>query len=439
MEKAIKYLENLLTKNDKVVVCFSGGPDSMCLLALLIAIRNKKPFTLIASHVNHNVRKASVKEEMFVEKYCQKNNVIFETMKIENYHDDNFHNEARNIRYKYFEQIVKKYQANYLMTAHHADDLIETVLMRIVRGSTLNGYSGFKKSIDRDGYKIIRPLIENTKAEILNYNKKNNVPFATDLSNNKSKYTRNRYRKNILPFLKKEDPKVHEKFLKFSNSIADYYNYIQVILNSKINNIYSNKVLNITKFLKEDKLIKDKILENVLEGIYQDDLFLINDKHIKEINKLINSNKANLKIDLPNNLVVRKSYDKIYFELDNIDSLGYQIELKDKVLLQNNKTIKIIKKSTETSNFVTRLSSTEIELPLIVRNRHEGDKMIVKKMSGSKKVKDIFINEKVDLKERNLWPIVTDSNNIIVWLPGLKKSKFDKSQKEKYDIIIKYD
>jgi len=439
MKEALEYLNKLLKKDDTVVVCLSGGPDSMCLLALLIKLRETKKINIIAAHVNHNVRRASAKEKEFVEKYCQKNKVVFEYLKIEKYNDDNFHNEARIIRYNYFAKVVKKYQAKYLMTAHHADDLIETILMRIVRGSTLNGYAGFKKEVKRNGYTIIRPLINNTKEEILSYNKQNKISFVIDSSNKKGKYTRNRYRQKILPFLKTEDKNVHEKFLKFSNTIDKYNSYIEKEVSQKLTKIYKNNILNIIEFKKQDKLIKVKIKVYILETIYNDDLFLINDTHTNEIMDLINSKKSSLKINLPNNLLVRKSYDKIYFENLNKPTKDYQFVLKSKINLPNKKTLEIIKTSDDTTNYVTRLHSKELKLPLIVRSRRAGDKMIVKNMLNSKKLKEIFIDNKIDLEERKVWPVVTDSNNVIVWLPGIKKSQFDKSKKEKYDIIIKYD
>ena len=91
-------------------------------------------------------------------------NIIFEYIKIENWGDDNFHNEARTVRYNFFDEIVELYSARYLMTAHHGDDLIETILMRIVRGSTLKGYSGFSRIVQKDNYTLVRPLITVTKA-----------------------------------------------------------------------------------------------------------------------------------------------------------------------------------------------------------------------------------------------------------------------------------
>ena len=153
-------------QNDRIVIGCSSGPDSMALVDMLLKIRDKYNLFLVIAHVNHNVRKESYEEAEFLKDYCFINKLLFESMVIEEYGDDNFHNEARNIRYNFFENLVHKYDANYLMTAHHGDDLIETVMMRIVRGSNLNGYAGFRNIVDMDGYKIVRPLINYTKKEL---------------------------------------------------------------------------------------------------------------------------------------------------------------------------------------------------------------------------------------------------------------------------------
>ena len=439
-----KQILNFLEKeanidnNDTVVVACSGGPDSMALLNLTIEYRNKKDIKIVCAHVNHNVREASKDEKIFVEEFCKRNNVIFEYMVIEHYGDDNFHNEARTIRYNYFEDIVNKYNAKYLFTAHHGDDLIETILMRINRGSTLRGYSGFSRILKLKDYMLVRPLITMTKEEILKYNEENNIDYVTDESNKKDVYTRNRYRKYIVSEIKKEDELAHKKFLKFSNTLQEYSNYIDKITKNKKEEMYINNKLNIDKFNQEEHIIKTNILYNILEELYKDDLMLVTDKHVELLFELIDSNRPNSKLHLPNNLIAIRRYNEIEFTKEDIEDSLYEIELIDQIQLTNGKTIEIVKESDMTNNFICRLDSNEIKLPLYVRNRREGDKIEIKGLNGSKKIKDIFINEKITSDERMLWPIVLDSNENIVWLPGLKKSKFDKTKEEKYDIIIKY-
>ena len=212
---------------DVIVVAVSGGPDSMALLHLLIRLKKALDIEVICASVNHNTGRIGQKEEQEnVKKYCKNNSITFEGLTIEDYGDDNFHNEAHAKRYNYFKELVKKYNAQYLFTAHHGDDLMETILMRIVRGSTLKGYSGFSSLVEMDGYKIVRPLIHVTKEEIIEYNKKNKVPYDIDSSNEKDVYTRNRFRKYIVPEFKKEDKNVHNKFYKFSKTLLEYNDYI---------------------------------------------------------------------------------------------------------------------------------------------------------------------------------------------------------------------
>ena len=424
--------------NDTIVVGCSTGPDSMALVDMLLKIRDKYKLNLIIAHVNHNVRKESYEEAEFMKKYCEENKIVFESMVIEDYGDDNFHNEARNIRYNFFENLVHKYDANYLMTAHHGDDLIETVLMRIVRGSNLNGYSGFKTIVDMDGYYIVRPLIYYTKKELEEYDKENNVKYYIDSSNLKDKYTRNRYRKYVLPFLKEEEADVHLKFLKFSRNLDEASKFIEKARIKAINRVMDNNKIIVDKFLEEDNYIQKEILYYLLSEFYQDDLILLSDRHIDLILTLIRSNKANSFINLPNEVLARKNYNEFEFvrEIDSISS--YEIEFDNYVTLPNNRVIEKIEDTLDNSNNICRLDSNEVTLPLIVRTRKIGDKMAVKGLNGSKKIKDIFIDKKISLEARDTWPIVLDSKGNIVWIPGIKKSKFDKKKSDSYDIILKY-
>jgi tRNA(Ile)-lysidine synthase len=439
MEEVYKFLFTEIQKNNGPLVAgISGGPDSMALLHLLLKLRDETGIKIICAHVNHNVREVSEQEAIDLESFCAEHNVIFELMKINDYGNDNFENYARTRRYLFFDELIIKYNAKYLLTAHHGDDLIETILMRLVRGSTFKGYAGFAKIIDRETYKILRPFINVTKKDLINYCNDNNLKFAVDVTNSDDIHTRNRYRKHILPFLKNENPNVHLKFLKFSETILEYNEYMEFEMQKNIDDIYKKRVLNIEKFLKLNIIMQKKVINNIIEEIYLDDLMLINDAHTLSIIKLINSSKPNAYIYLPNNIKVTKSYNLLSF-IANEDTLeNYKIEFSTILTLPNGRILEEAEDSDETSNFICRLNSNDIKLPLFFRNKKEGDRMEIKGMTGHKKIKDIFINEKICQKERDSWPILVDSNESILWLPGLKKSKYDKSKKESYDIIIRY-
>jgi tRNA(Ile)-lysidine synthetase-like protein len=439
MEESYRFLLNEINGYNKTVVAgISGGPDSMTLLHLLLRLKKEISINVICAHVNHNVRGESEQEAKDLEDFCKKHHIQFEHIKIEEYGDDNFENEARVKRYTFFEELIKKYDAPYLVTGHHGDDLIETILMRLTRGSTFRGYAGFSRVVDRGAYKILRPLITVTKDDILKYNCTYNLKYATDLSNLSNKYTRNRYRKYVLPFLKNEDSKVHEKFLKFSETILQYNEYMDNEMKKMMNGVYSQKVLNIELFNELDKVMQDRIINYIMETIYHDDLMLISDVHTSLIFKLINSPKPNAYIYLPENIRVIKSYQTLTFTKEKTKAEDYEIELISYVNIPNGKNLEIVDQSADNSNFTCRLSSKEITMPLYVRNKKDGDRMEVKGLLGRKKIKDIFIDEKIDARERDIWPILVDREGKIIWLPGLKKSKYDKSKNESYDIIIRY-
>lgn len=440
MKEVFNFLKDeiFISNNDSVIVAVSGGPDSMLLLNLLLELKSLKKINLVCAHVNHNVRVESHNEATFVAQFCKKNDIIFEMMKIENYDKENFHSEARTKRYKYFEEMVSKYNSKYLFTAHHGDDLIETILMRIVRGSTLYGYSGFSKISDMNGYKLIRPLVNVTKEQILKYCADNKIEYVVDHSNQSDKYTRNRFRKNFLPFLKEENPLVHEKFYKFSKLLSEYDDYITNKMLDLLDLVYQNKKIDIDKFSKFNIFEQTRLLNMMLENYYNENLNLINDKHVELLIELIKSKKSNSKIYLPNNIVAIKSYKHLYLKENIEEKNEYNLELKEITNLPNGKNIEKISESIENGNDICRLNGKDIKLPLMVRNKSLGDRIQVKGMNGNKKISDIFIDKKVPVEERDSWPVVVDSNEVIVWLPGLKKSKFDKPKEELYDIILKY-
>ena len=438
LKDVLNYLEKKIKMHNKIVIGLSGGPDSMCLLSLLLKLKEKMNLTIICCHVNHNIRKESEEEAEFVKEYVIKNNCIYEYFKIDNYDKENFESNARKKRYQFFNEIIKKYQAEYLMTAHHGDDLTETILMRLIRGSNLNGYGGFKKETKYQNYQLLRPLINTTKKEIENYNHQNNIEYRIDKTNQDEKYTRARYRTKILPLLKKENPNVHQKFLTFSEEIYLVESYLEKETNKILTKVLEFDKVNLRKFNELNLLFKKRILEHYLKKEYKNDINILNKNHLQKILEICHSRKANLSLNLPKKKILVKSYNYLYFSHKPLIE-EKNIILKDYIKLNNNEEIKKITEcDIEKSNFILRLNSQEVKIPLYIRYRKNGDYIEIKNLGGRKKIKDIFINEKIPLLKRATWPIVVDSQNKVLWIPGIKKSKFDKNINEFYDIIYEY-
>ena len=430
-EKLVKIL-----KNSTVIVSCSGGPDSMALLSLVNSIKDENNINVVVAHVNHKVRKESDEEAKMVEKYALSNNNIFELYEINNYHEKtNFHEDARKIRYEFLKELKNKYKAKYLLTAHHGDDLIETILMRIARGSNMKGYIGFKEISNWEGITIIRPLIRKTKEQLIRYNEENNIPFAIDKTNYSDDYTRNRYRNKVLPILKEENENIHLKYLKLSEEINRYYDFVK---NEAINNIKNinnndNEII-VSKLLKLPDLLIEVIISELIVKYQLYDYLPITDSLFSDMLKTLKSQKSNNTINLPNNYIFGKEYDLLVFKKtsNSVETIDYVLE-KDYI----GEAFDIYYTNTfDKSNYTIALDSNDIKLPLKLRCKKDGDVMEVLNLKGKKKISDIFINAKINKDKRNCYPILVDNNDTILWIPGVKKSKFAKEKNEKYDIIL---
>ena len=430
MKRELEFLEENISDNSKVIIACSGGPDSMCLLNLLIKLKINKNLELIIAHVNHKLRTVSDEEAKMVEDYAIQNNVIFELKELDYQNTKFSEDDAHRKRYEFFKSLIKKYQAQYLLTAHHGDDLIETILMRIARGSNLNGYIGIKRITQNEDYITLRPLLSTTKEEIIKYNESENIPYVIDESNDSLKYTRNRYRKNVLPFLKNEDEYIHLKYLKFSEELEEYDNFVNNYIKEK-EFIVDNQIV-INKITNESEFIKRKTIELIVKSIQSNDYFNISDNQMNELLKLIyNSNKS---IDLNNNYIGINEYG--YLKIIKKQKKEYQEIILDKDLEFLGFNFYYNCDEGNSSNNCIYLNSSEVTLPLKLRTRCNGDKMQVLNL-GTKKINDIFIDNKINKELRSNYPILVDAKNNIIWLPSLKKSQFCKDKSEKYDIIIK--
>ena len=321
MKEEQEKLSKLL-KNKTIIVSCSGGPDSMALLSVVNNIKDTNNVKVICAHVNHKVREESDEEAQMVENYAKSNNDIFELFEIQKYHDKaNFHEDARKIRYAFLKDLKDKYKANYLLTAHHGDDLIETILMRITRGSNLKGYIGFKEESNWEGIKILRPLIRRTKKYLEEYDKENNIPYRIDKTNYSDDYTRNRYRNKIIPLLKEENENINLKYLKLSEEMNRYYEYVK---EEALNNLKSivdkdNNII-VSKLNKLPDLQKETIISELIIKYQLEDYLPITDNLFIDMQSTLNSKKTNVLINLPNGYIFGKEYDKLVFKKTNDDN-----------------------------------------------------------------------------------------------------------------------
>ena len=172
-----------------------------------------------------------------------------------------------------------------------------------------------------------------------------------------------------------------------------------------------------------------------MNNLYNNKSNIITNKHINNILSLVNNNKPNIKINLPQNKILIKEYNKLYIKDNNSNNNNYKLELKNNIKI-NNITFVLKEKEDSDGNNICRLNSKDINFPLYFRNRKNGDYIILKNSNVKKKIKEIMIENKLPISQIITYPILIDSNNNIIWIPGIKKSKFCSKKNEKYDIII---
>lgn len=325
LETIKKY--QLIEKEDKLVIGVSGGPDSMALLHILLTLQEKEQIpscTLLVAHVNHMLRKEADEETAYVEEFCRLHQIpcFIKRAKVEELAQKakmGTEEMGRNIRYQFFEEVREKEKAQKIVTAHHANDNAETVLMNILRGSGTAGLKGIEPIRKNEKNVVfIRPLIHCTKEEIYQYCKEKNLQPKIDKSNQENVYNRNKVRNILIPFLEKEwNPNIVATLNRLSELARQENQYLERQTQKAYEDMVLEEgkdsiVLSLKKWNGQDFVIKSRVIRytiNRLLGTTKD----IEKIHIEDIIKLCENNVGN-KYLIPNKKVkVLVNKGKIFF------------------------------------------------------------------------------------------------------------------------------
>ena len=323
LEVIRKY--NLIESGDKLVLGVSGGPDSMCMLDILNDIKNDKnlnlKFDIVVAHVNHMIREEADRDEQYVKEYCEKNNIEFysrsiDVQKIGNNMKIGTEEAGRKVRYEFFDEILEKTDSNKVAIAHNKNDKIETILMNLFRGSGVLGLKG----IDIKNGKYIRPLLECERNEIEEYCLKNNLNPRIDKTNFDNKYTRNKIRNIVIPYIKKEfNPNIINTIDRLSILVSEEEEYINKQIIKVYNEILLREdldeniiILDLKKFNYQEKVIKSKLILYTITRIFGDSKG-IEKVHIEDIIKLCGRNVGNKYLTPNKNTKILVNNGKIYF------------------------------------------------------------------------------------------------------------------------------
>jgi tRNA(Ile)-lysidine synthase len=265
----------LIKKGDKVIVGVSGGPDSICLLHILYQLRIILKLRLIVAHVNYGYReKEADKDEKYVRELAKKLKLkckVLQPSAFKLQSSANLEAQFRDIRYQFFNDILKKEKANKIAVAHTENDQMETILMFFLRGSGLRGLSGMDYKRD----KIIRPLLDCLRGDILAYLKENNLRYRTDVTNEDTTYTRNKIRRKLIPYLEKEfNPNLSSTLIQNAKVIRDDYDFINQATKLIYQSLKKKRgkaiELDLKKFLRLFKALQRGILRLILAEFLKD-------------------------------------------------------------------------------------------------------------------------------------------------------------------------
>ena len=450
-----KFIERnkLLKRGSVVVVGVSGGPDSMAMLHYLLKWRHRSHVKVVVAHMDHMFRgQESAEDAQFVTDYCKEHSIeLMRTKRNLPFYIDKTGESpqkvARDFRYRFFAEVMERHNADYLALAHHGDDQIETMLMNMSRGTSTAGLSGIPVCRPYSTGSIIRPFLCVTKEDILNYCKENEIRYRIDPSNDDVKYTRNRFRQKILPFLKEENQNVHERFQSLSETLFEDESYMKRQAEAELEEATLKKcdnqmTLSVPRFLQGAIPLQRRGIHLILNYLYSSNQENIMSNHIKDCLLLINSKNPSGTLDLPGGLTVRRIYEKCTF------TFGMEEENSAyKYSLYSGETyhlpVGMLKyqmesgmKSYQKGKDYLVLASSQVKLPLNVRTRVNGDRIRPVGLQGSRKIKDVFIDAKVPKHLRDIWPIVTDSTGEIIWIPGVKHAELPPASDQEKDWIF---
>lgn len=434
LEKVKNTIEKyrLLEPKDRVIIGLSGGADSVFLLMMMKELMQEYDLEIYAAHLNHQIRGMEAQKDaafcvslcdefaipcfvkaIDVPKFCKENNYSIEEG-------------ARVLRYNMFFELKEQLMADKVAIAHNQDDQAETILMRMMRGTGLDGLRGIEyKRLDG----IIRPIMDISRNEIENYCRENEVQFRTDKTNFEDVYTRNKIRLHLIPYIKEHfNPNIKVSLSRMANLIREDSDFLSQEADKAFSQacLFESKDqvhLKIESLLDNDISIFNRIVRKSIEKILTN-LIGIESVHIDYVFNLLEKGKTGSYISLPRGIFVYRKNEEIWFTNRKIESTQLSYE-RDIVL---GKRIQILEanievfasiitqdqmKSESKKDGVKYFDFKKVSGKLRIRNRRNGDKIRMLGLGGAKKIKDLFIDLKIPKEKREEIPIVEDAKGIL--------------------------
>jgi tRNA(Ile)-lysidine synthase len=424
----------MMSSGARVIVAVSGGPDSVCLLEILVRLRETLKASLIVAHLDHGLRPGEDERETeFVETLARRLEIpcaCERASQLVNARGTCLEERARELRYRFFEGVLSRYHAQRVALGHNKNDQVETVVMNMLRGTGSAGLSGMPPVREN---RYIRPLIHTTREEILAYLRERDLPYMTDSSNLETKYLRNRIRLELMPMLLTYQPRLIDHLGDLAFLCREENQFMEQEAEKRLQEMImlaSEQAFDIS--IDALKGLPVALKYRVIRGAIRrakGDLRRVDLGHIRAIVELIAHRKPQARINLPGHIVVKKRYDKLQFcagEEKRRADFSYPLEGPGRFHLEAiSRTITCEEisrdefKGRSPSDWQCFLDLETLRWPLILRNFRLGDRFMPLGLNGFKKLKDLFIDNRIPHEQRKMIPILESHGNI-VWVGGIR-------------------
>lgn len=439
--------QSLIAPNDCLVLAVSGGVDSM---VMLDSIRQFTCTSLIVAHVDHMLRgEESAKDAQLVQNYCEKYGLTFVMKAIDIPHilateGGNTQVICRAHRYQFLYEVAQRYHATKIVTAHHADDQLESLLMALTQDATTHSMQGIKVQREMKGVTIIRPLLTIPKSSLYAYAAQEQIPFREDASNASDYYLRNRIRHQVVPLLQRENPKIAQNITRFTQQLAEDEAYLQHQAIQLFEEIVlcqgaKNFRLEILPFKKKPVALQRRVVLLLLSYLYEHHPVANSQALVADLLQLMDTDVGNKQCSLPKGFVAYRAYQTLYIQQQNPKNYEKNKKLQFNEWFYCENGVRLcVTMPRDISNEAKRyyFNSQELQLPFSIRQRLQGDRIIVKGMNEPKRLSRLFIDCKVPAHERDNVPILL-SGDEVVGACGVRMSyHFSEQRRDTDDMML---
>lgn len=436
--KIQQYIDDnlLLEKGDNVVMGVSGGADSVALFLTLFSLRERYDLKLFVVHVNHGIRKEAKDEAAYVKDLCEERNIPFylkeaDVCELAKELSMGTEEAGRKVRYEFFEEILSRVGGGKIAVAHNKNDLTETLLFNLFRGTGVKGLA----SIPPKRGNIIRPLLNVERSEIEAFLIKEKVSFCTDSSNFSDEYSRNRIRNTVIPVIKENvTNQAVEHMANTAEQLRELQHFLEVYCDRIFEDIVvertDNEVVYLkTSFQQQDICIQKLLVKKAIDSLVPHNRDITH-LHLESVIKLCGKDGTKT-VNLPYGIVAESSYDRLKLSLDREEKrfdIQLEVKIDETVLLPDGTKVTVVMEECHGSyeygenQYTKCFDYDKMNRPLMLRTRQSGDEIAVNKEGGKKKLKDFMIDIKIPATKRDEVLLLAGGSSIY-WAIGYRMSE----------------